>query len=99
MLPVPTGYADITADWVLNLVCHLHQIPSPKDLRVVSLSIKCQPNNEGVLSDITKVSVHVQVGKKSTEIVHNLFIKIIPHHYRKLVITHRLFDREIMYYR
>jgi hypothetical protein len=101
-LSVPTGFKDIDANWVLGLVCHINAININngfKDLKVISLSIHCQPNTEGVLSDICKVFIHVEDLSRKQEIVHNLFIKIIPHQFRQLVTTHHLFDREIAFYR
>lgn len=100
---IPIGLGDITVDWVLALVKHMNHFGPDEELRVRSVSINCQPNTEGVLSDICKVFIHVDkvvvkndAAKKS--FIHNLFIKIIPSQFRKLVTSHRLFDREIVLY-
>ena len=50
-----------------------------------------------------KVFVHVErsseVASKRRPLVHNLFVKIIPEHLKKLVMQHNLFQREIVFYR
>jgi hypothetical protein len=57
------------------------------------------------LSDISKVFVHLEIqkdekGKKTRKpIILNLFVKIVPEHLSSLVMRHRLFEREITFYR
>ena len=96
MLSVPVELSDVNSDWVLALVCHINQLRS--EPQILGLEIHPEPNCEGVLSDICKVFIHVKTAENHN-FVYNLFVKIIPRRFKSIVTSHRLFNKEIAFYR
>ena len=98
-LPVPTGLKEIDRPWVLALICLIDNVKNVDELKVVQLDIQIQPNTEGVLSDICKVRVEVKHGPTDVYLSHRWFIKVVPQNFKSIVTKHRLFNKEIAFYR
>ena len=100
---VPNCLKDIlNSEWILDLICQIEYIDSPKDVKIHTWKIQKQPNSiteGGVLSDICKICVHFHLFRRKQDFKLHLFIKIVPTLLRSVVTKNRLFEKEITFYR
>lgn len=103
MLRIPASVEDIDREWVSRLV-GLVSGDGECEVRIISLEKVHDVSSEGVLSDVAKIFVHASVtaagkDKKPRPVTHNFFVKVVPTHLVPLVKRHKLFEREIIFYR
>ena len=98
-LSIPKCLQEINSEWILELICLIEHIDCSDVVKIQKFKIQNQTNNEGVLSDICKVFVQFHNCRKKQDIRHDLFIKYIPQKFKSMVTKHRLFEKEITFYR
>ena len=96
-LSIPKSLQDVDYKWVCQLVHTLNNTENSQDLTIHNLKIEPQTNNQGVLSDICTLDFQGKVGLKMVD--HKWFVKIVPKHFQDIVIKHRLFEKEVIFYK
>ena len=96
-LSIPKSLQDVDYKWVCQLVHTLNNTENSQDLTIHNLKIEPQPNNQGVLSDICTLDFQGKIGLKMVD--HKWFVKIVPKHFQDIVIKHRLFEKEVIFYK
>ncbi|XP_040571460.1 uncharacterized protein [Lepeophtheirus salmonis] len=103
---IPSSFKDINSEWIISM-CKETLYPPQKQEGFLSPSPKIEVDikpwadgSQGALSDILLVFVHasIPIGRSQSR-AHHLFVKVIPQSMRKLILKHRLFERELIMYR
>ena len=102
---IPTELRNVDKNWALSVLCHIQNSENsynpdfqqfePDVNTFVEIEI---PKVDTVLSDICKVHIRIQNENGVAEI-HEWFVKIIPSQFKNLVTKHKLFEKEIAFYR